>query len=60
MRTGEDARKAAVTAGQLLDPDVMLTIPRGTAAPAVSPKRADTGDDDGVNKPDPAGYLRLG
>ena len=60
VRAGEDAREAAVTAGQLLDPDGMLAIPRGTAAPAVSPKRADAGHDDGVNQPDPAGYLRLG
>lgn len=60
VRAGEDAREAAVTAGQLLDPDGMLAIPRGTAAPAVSPKRADAGHDDGVNQPDPAGYLRFG
>jgi hypothetical protein len=32
----------------------MLAIPRGTAAPAVPAKRADAGDDDGVNQTDPA------
>ena len=57
MRAGGQTRPLAARKLQFLDKNGASTIPRRTAAPAVTPERTQCGSDNGADQPEPSRVL---